>query len=1278
MIANAAYALGLNPDTGLLDELVNDGNHLKDFRYNFTQLINNLSVPLHCFFESHPTDYGKYVKKYTGLPFRLDSMVVPESSACLGIGMRCQLDSDHFKLNKFNSPSSADYSAVTHILCSMVTNAFVTFHGRNSRPAQSIASGKAISTQSILTRYSSGNFTGRLSYLTEIESLFESSPLFHQIVVLEGLSGIGKSEIAIKYAESIASTHSTFLLQVSDTTTILQGLGKLIQKLHPMHEADSQSAEAIFHIATDLLSSYAHPWLLILDGADDKDMFLGRKGDLPPLIELFPRTPNGRILITTMFMSLAGLGNGLICPASNAIHVREMTESDGVQLLQSAVAKPLHRQLGIDNRSACETLVQLLGALPLALVQVTAYMLTLRLPIQDFIQLFHHAREHEELFKYAAYSTSTERKSVLVTWELAYRKLASSNEANLKSVPAKILDLIGFFSPFNIPLLAIHKLLIAITPEPFSIEDAMSQLLDLSLISHVSDDGLFGNIHPMVHEWAYQRLSSEEKWYYASMIVSYWGWSFQQPDFLSGKSRVNWYQLDNHNLSHASRASTLASDIGLDTMEHGDFLLSLGKCFGRLGCHTEAMSVFQEAISIPPYVSLQSRFFRYHSLACASYFALDIPRAIISAAVCVRIASNHFEIAMAKEALRNALHSDGQHELALQLDHELLSHLEGFPEVDSPWIANRKLFIAWDILQWSRDESEIANARELATTTASLIDDRIAPLELNILTTNSTTQMPYLRGSEGAFGGTSLDLQSMAAHPHSYRTASSARKQILELQIQAFGFEHSGTVQLVEQHMRDLLVEGEWIEVVAWFSRLEKPRSPSGIALQQWCHILNHYGVALRRLDELSLSRTVLEVGLDFALRIPSTTQVSYDPSYPSLGNSAIRESILVTMTVTNVAFTLAKQKNFADLAQLRLKHPGLVLWEEQYGTAEQWVRDGIEEKSRLRLKSYLEGISEPAGGSWVFWPFLLVTGSWKAAYQWAALSLLKKVLLKAPLPSRMLSRISVFDPTPSTKLGVIVYVVVSLGTSFMDLLDVEVKLRSEEAQDAEPNGFADVSAKTWFPKDGIDTLLGISIMYALIRVGKSTLLMLPLPEAIQTFVSARRPRIEVVPFLSSGTVAQCLRHAFHHLMPKPRPANREKDSHDRPIGPDLSSCPPTLTEPGDQDYHFASFSSTPPTELHRSQYAPYLPQNSNLLTPSTESTLPGCLQWLCRRYTARLRLDYSSNSWRRVLQGGTFWTPIYILHQVRIETPPEMTGFNSSWLQEITHSDVAGSRIIV
>ena len=1263
VIANAAYALGLNPSTGLLDELVNDGNHLEDFRYNFTQLINNLSVPLHCFFESHPTDYGKYVKKYTGLPFRLDSTVVPETSACLGIGARCQLDSDHFKLNKFNGPSSADYTSVAYVICSMITNAITTFHSRNDRSSQSGASGAALLTKSTLTRYSSGNFAGRLSYLTQIESLFENSPLLHQVVVLNGLSGIGKSQIAMKYAESIAFTHSTFLLQVSDTTTIIQGLRKIIQKLHPMHEANSQSAEAIFSIAMDLLSSHPHPWLLILDGADDKDMFLGKKGDLPPLIELFPRTPNGRILITTMSMSLAELGNGLICPASNAIHVREMTESDGVQLLQSAVAKPLHRQLGIDNRSACATLVRLLGALPLALVQATAYILTLRLPLQDFIQQFQHAREHEELFKYAAYSTPTERKSVLVTWELAYRKLTPSKEANLKSVPAKILDLIGFFSPFSIPLLAINTLLIAITPESFSIEDAMSELLDLSLIIDVSDDGLFGNIHPMVHEWAYQRLSPEEKWYYASMIVNYWGWSFQQPDFLSGESRVTWYSLDNHNLSHASRASSLASDIGLDTKEHGDFLLSLGRCLGRLGCHTAAVPLFQEAISIPSYIPLQSRFYKYHSLACAYYFALDIPRAIHSAKICVRIASTDFEVAMAKEALRNALHSDGQHGLALQLDHEILSQLEGFPETDSPWIVNRKLYIARDILQWSRDEDEIALARELATTNASLIDGKVAPVEYKILTGSFATQLPYLWGLEGAFGEASLDLQSLAAHPHSYTIASSARKQLLELQVRDFGFEHNGTVQLAEQHMRDLLVEGEWMEVAAWFSCLEKPRNPSGIALQLWCHILNHYGVALRGLDELRLSRAMLEVGLDFAQRIPSTTPVSYDIANVSQEYPVIRDSFLVTMTVINIAFTLATQKNLADLAQLRLKHPSLVQWEEQYGTAEKWVRDGMEEKSRLRLKSHLEGLSEPAGRSQIFWPFLLIGGSWKAAYQWIALNVLKKVLLKAPLPSRILSRVAAIDPTPSTKFGIIIYVVVSLATSFMDLLDVEERLRSEEAQNGEPNEFADDFTKIWFPEDGVNALLGILTMYALMRVGKVMLLMLPLHEIIQTYVSARRPRIEVVPFLSSGVVGQYMRHGLQRLMPKPKKTTTENDPTDRPVGPSLPSVPPTPTEPGDQDYLPTNFSVIPRAEPYPSDYAPYLPHESNLLATSTEGNLPGSIQWLCRRYMARLRLDWSSNSWRRVLLGGTFWTPIFILRYVRIEPPPEMTALDNSWL---------------
>jgi hypothetical protein len=109
------------------------------------------------------------------------------------------------------------------------------------------------------------------------------------------------------------------------------------------------------------------PWLIVLDGADDKDIFLKEKDGLPALSDYIPRASHGRVLITTIDSQVAGLGDYFLVPIQNGIRIFPLSPAEGVDLLRKSVLVELHKELGIKDQSKCKRLVNLLDCLPIAL-----------------------------------------------------------------------------------------------------------------------------------------------------------------------------------------------------------------------------------------------------------------------------------------------------------------------------------------------------------------------------------------------------------------------------------------------------------------------------------------------------------------------------------------------------------------------------------------------------------------------------------------------------------------------------------------------------------------------------------------------------------------------------------------------------------------------------------------------------------------------------------------------------------------------------------------------
>ena len=223
---------------------------------------------------------------------------------------------------------------------------------------------------------------------------------------------------------------------------------------------------------------------------------------MPSLRRWLPMVSHGRILITTTDLRFNGLGSGNVIPFDNGFEVLSLSVKEGFQLLQHYIPSHLRVQ---STEADIERLVKELGCLPLALTQAAAYIKEVgQVSIHDFHSAYVQARDNFNLFQYPDDSWEHKQHSILVTWDMAYRRIGGHNVP--KHPSARMLDVISFLSPRRIPKSLLQKIYNAIDQTQNSIIDVMHQPLNLSLISYRADFEGNYSVHPVVHDWISHKL----------------------------------------------------------------------------------------------------------------------------------------------------------------------------------------------------------------------------------------------------------------------------------------------------------------------------------------------------------------------------------------------------------------------------------------------------------------------------------------------------------------------------------------------------------------------------------------------------------------------------------------------------------------------------------------------------------------------------------------------------------------------------------------------------
>ncbi|KAL3494998.1 hypothetical protein BJX62DRAFT_196648 [Aspergillus germanicus] len=341
-------------------------------------------------------------------------------------------------------------------------------------------------------------FWGRREILSRIDNaLFaETSQSSLRSFALYGMGGVGKTQIALKYANSSRSKFSAiFWIAAENSITLGQSfreIAKMMCLIKPDEEADDN---AVILEVKSWLSLTRIPWLLIFDNADD----------LGVLKRAWPAGCVGSVLITGRDSTTA------FNFASNRCQVAPFDTDSGSQAL-------LHI-LGIEtdsksSREDAKAITSTLGGLPLALIQIGGFIIQRRIPLGDFLALYNRNSTSVD----AKATVSIDYGHTLATvWDMALSKITGS---------AKILhEILSFLNPDNISQsllvdggLKLKETSLAFITDEMDFLDAQEELLHGALIDKSAETGVL-SMHRLIQRAVIRRMKIERRQEICLLVV---------------------------------------------------------------------------------------------------------------------------------------------------------------------------------------------------------------------------------------------------------------------------------------------------------------------------------------------------------------------------------------------------------------------------------------------------------------------------------------------------------------------------------------------------------------------------------------------------------------------------------------------------------------------------------------------------------------------------------------------------------------------------------------
>ncbi len=444
-----------------------------------------------------------------------------------------------------------------------------------SEPAPSEITSASDSTSSWKMPYRrNAFFTGRNSILEQLSTAFLTRKEEVFVQSLNGLGGIGKTQIALEYVYRYVQTYQGVFWVTADPEGDLLADFVNIAQFLDLPEKNEPDQALIVSAIMQWFQQHKG-WLLLFDNVEDM-----------VAVEAFlPKAGQGHVIITTRAQAT---GN-----TATPYEVEPMDIQEGTHFLLQRVK--LHsRNIPLDQmesqEKAAEEITRLFAGHPLALDQAGAYVEETGQSLSDYLKLY---QERQAALLGRRGSTSTDYpNSVMTTFSLAFDTVEK-----IRPAAAELLRFSAFLHPDALP----EELLMAgalsfdpayqgIVHDSYELDEALAVLRKYSLVKrHPTTKTL--SVHRLIQDVLKNSMDKEQRQHWAESVVQTLGREFPdgEPDSWPVCLRY---------LPHARAGMQLLEAWQMHFVEAVHLLNHVGHYLYKRGEYAEAQVRYEQALQL--------------------------------------------------------------------------------------------------------------------------------------------------------------------------------------------------------------------------------------------------------------------------------------------------------------------------------------------------------------------------------------------------------------------------------------------------------------------------------------------------------------------------------------------------------------------------------------------------------------------------------------------------------------------------------------------------------
>ncbi|KAK5215258.1 hypothetical protein LTR72_011670 [Exophiala xenobiotica] len=437
-------------------------------------------------------------------------------------------------------------------------------------------------------------FVGREHEQAEMRRVLHSHKS-RSSVVLHGLGGIGKTQLAIEYIRRHKEKYTAiFWLNANDEESLKLSFRNIAQRvLEDQRDRPSTSALAnvdldenldqmVTAVRTWLNLRKNTRWLLIYDNYDNPQTPGNLDSSAVDIRQFLPRADHGSIIITTRSAHVS---------QGHRIHVQKLRNThEGLEILSNT-----SRRENIANDGDAIALVNELDGLPLALSAAGAYLEHVTTSFSDYLRLY--KASWLKLQMTSPQLRSYEDRSLYTTWQITFDRIEQQNAGS-----AKLLQWWAYFDRQDVwfELLrharstddaCVRKL----TEDELDFNEAVALLSSFGLVDvdrslpQQFETGRY-SIHSCVHSWTVCVLNQEWDEDLARLALTCV--ALEVPS----TSEKDWWLLQRRILRHAIRQDLFIMDGKVDMAGLDWAFYNLGNLYKDQGKLAEAEKMYIRAL----------------------------------------------------------------------------------------------------------------------------------------------------------------------------------------------------------------------------------------------------------------------------------------------------------------------------------------------------------------------------------------------------------------------------------------------------------------------------------------------------------------------------------------------------------------------------------------------------------------------------------------------------------------------------------------------------------